>query len=83
MFFHLPSFMLGYAAGLGTGLVLPRLRPVAVEVMTALHRLVDDVAGRVATVREDFEDVVAEARERVRRADAKGSRAPVTPQASA
>jgi hypothetical protein len=65
--FHVPSFALGYVAGLGTGLALPRLRPVAVEIVTAVHRFVDDVAGRIATVREGLEDVVAEARERVRR----------------
>jgi hypothetical protein len=68
MRFHLPSFLLGYAAGLGTGLVLPRLRPVAVEVAAALHKFAGDVAARVAAVREDLEDVVAEARFRVQQA---------------
>jgi hypothetical protein len=87
MFFHVPSFLLGYAAGLGTGLVLPRLRPVALEVATALHKFGDDLAARVATVREDLEDVVAEARARLRKTPAapngEGAAAPATPQASA
>lgn len=82
MFFHLPSFLLGYAAGLGTGLVLPRLRPVALEVVTATQRFMDDVAARVANVRESFEDVVAEARERVRGTSARAETAK-TPQATA
>jgi hypothetical protein len=61
MFFHLPSFMLGYAAGLATGLVVPRLRPVAVELATSLHKFATEVAVRAAAVREDVEDLWAEA----------------------
>jgi hypothetical protein len=83
MFFHLPSFLLGYAAGLGTGLVLPRLRPVALEIATAMHKFGDDLAGRVASVRESLEDVVAEARLRARTpAGANGEEA-ATPRATA
>jgi hypothetical protein len=83
MFFHLPSFLLGYAAGLGTGLVLPRLRPLAVEVASAALKFVDDVATRTAAVREDLEDLVAEARARVRGARAPREPSVPTPQASA
>ncbi|HVI95173.1 MAG TPA: hypothetical protein VM753_14265 [Anaeromyxobacter sp.] len=87
MFFHLPSFLLGYAAGLGTGLVLPRLRPVALEVASAVFRFADDLAARVASVREDLEDVMAEARIRVRKAavgtDGEAATATATPHARA
>ncbi len=83
MVFHVPSFLLGYAAGLATGLVLPRLRPVAVEVMASIHRFADDVASRVATVRETLEDVVAEARERARRRPAPAPDAANVPHATA
>ncbi len=83
MMFHLPSFLLGYASGLATGVVLPRLRPVAVEVVTAAYAFVDEVAVRVAAVREDVEDIVAEARERVRTAARRGDGEDVIPEAKA
>ncbi|HTP29051.1 MAG TPA: hypothetical protein VMK12_25745 [Anaeromyxobacteraceae bacterium] len=67
MFFHLPSFLLGYAAGVATGVFLPRLRPIAVEVAAAAQRFGADVVAKAATLREDIEDLWAEARHRAKR----------------
>ncbi len=66
MRFHLPSFMLGYGAGAVSVLAGKRLRPFLVEVATAVYGLVESVGARIATQREDLEDVLAEARERAR-----------------
>lgn len=66
MKFHLPSFLLGYVAGGASVLVARQLRPLIVEVATAAYRLVDAVAARVATRREDLQDLLAEARARAR-----------------
>lgn len=62
----LPSFLAGYVAGAGTVLLGRQLRPLLVQLATAGYRLVDAVAARVATRREDLEDLFAEARARAR-----------------
>lgn len=69
MRFHWPSFVLGYAAGLGSAALSERLRPLLVELAAVAYRAVDGVAARVVMLREDLEDVLAEARARVRGPD--------------
>lgn len=66
MKFHLPSFLIGYAAGAGTVMMGKHLRPVLLEVATVGWRFVDAVAARAAIRQEDFEDLIAEARARAR-----------------
>jgi hypothetical protein len=66
MLFHLPSFVLGYASGLFTALVAPRLKPMALDIAAAGYRLFDALAVRAARGREDLEDLLAEARARAR-----------------
>ncbi len=78
MRFHLPSFMLGYGAGAVSVLAGKRLRPFVMEVATTVYGIVDAVAARVATKREDWEDLLAEARERAR-ARAAGTPPPTRP----
>jgi len=68
MRFHLPSFLVGYAAGVASAVLAPRLRPLALDVAAAAYRLFDSVAVRVARGREDIEDLLAEARARARQA---------------
>ena len=75
MRFHLPSFMLGYGAGAVSVLAGRRLRPFAVEVASAVYRLVDAIGARFAMQREDLEDLLAEARARVRTGRERGARA--------
>ena len=66
MRFHLPSFLIGYAAGATTAVFWSRLRPLALELATAAYRTFDIVTARVVARREDFEDLLAEARARAR-----------------
>jgi hypothetical protein len=66
MRFHWPSFLLGYAAGAGSAMAWDHIRPLIVEVAAATYRAFDAAAARVVIVREDFEDLLAEARARVR-----------------
>jgi hypothetical protein len=66
MTFHLPSFALGYAAGVGSAVAWDRIRPVLVQVAAAAYRAFDAATARVVMVREDVEDILAEARARVR-----------------
>lgn len=66
MKFDLPSFLLGYGAGVGTMLVGKHLRPLLLEVATAGYRFVDMVAARAAMKQEDLEDLMAEAKARAR-----------------
>jgi hypothetical protein len=66
MRFHLPSFIIGYAAGAGTAALADRFRPLAVEIATSVYRAFDALAARLVIVREDVEDVLAEARARAR-----------------
>ena len=66
MRFHLGSFAMGYAAGLGSAAVAPRLRKLGVALATAVFRAVDGLAVRAARKREDLEDMLAEARARAR-----------------
>jgi hypothetical protein len=58
--------MIGYAAGAGSAMAWSRLRPLAVEVAAAAYRAFDAAAARLVIVREDVEDILAEARARVR-----------------
>jgi hypothetical protein len=69
MRFHWPSFLLGYAAGIGTAALAEQLRPLLVELATAAYRAVDAAAARLVMVREDVEDILAEARARARGSD--------------
>jgi hypothetical protein len=72
MNFHLPSFLLGFAAGAAGTALWERLRPVAVELASAGYELGENLWNRVATLQEDAEDVLAEARARsTRRAPAR------------
>lgn len=67
MKFHWPSFLLGYGAGASTVLLGKHVRPVLVEVATAVYRFMDGVAAKAAMRQEDLEDLLAEARARARR----------------
>jgi hypothetical protein len=64
MRFHLPSFLLGCLTGATVKTLSTRLRPVAVEVAAAAYQVLDVVRGHAARRREDFEDLLAEARAR-------------------
>ena len=66
MNFHLPSFLLGYASGAATVVIGQHLRPVAVEAAAAAFQAAESVAARFAVMREDVEDLLAEARARAR-----------------
>ena len=66
MRFHLPSFLIGLAAGAGGAAVADRLRPVVLELATASYRVWDAAMLRVARRREDLSDLLAEARARAR-----------------
>ena len=66
MRFHVPSFMLGLGIGASGAALAPRLRPVAVELVTGCYRIVDAVMLRVARTRENASDLIAEARARAR-----------------
>jgi hypothetical protein len=76
MNFHLPSFLLGYASGAATVLIGQQLRPLAVEVVAAAYQAADAVAARVAMLREDVDDMLAEARARARGRTARAARGP-------
>jgi hypothetical protein len=75
MKFHWPSFMIGCAVGAGAMLVGNRLRPVLVEVATAVYELTDTVIARLTMVREDVDDALAEARAQARTRAASRTRA--------
>jgi len=67
MRFHLPSFLIGYGAGVASALLAPRLKPVAQALATAGYRFADAIAVAVARRREDLSDLMAEARARAGR----------------
>ena len=73
------------APGVGAGavLLLPRLRPVLVELATAAYKFADSVSARLAMRREDLEDVLAEAKARARGAVAKEPTPVAVPQSAA
>jgi hypothetical protein len=84
MKFHFSSFVLGCAVGAGAVLLAPRIRPVLVELATAAYKFLDTVSAQLAMKREDLEDVLAEAKARVRGAVAKEPMpVPAAPPASA
>jgi hypothetical protein len=62
----MPSFLIGLAAGAGGAAVADRLRPVVLELATASYRVWDAAVLRLARGREDFSDLLAEARARAR-----------------
>jgi hypothetical protein len=66
MKFHLPSYLLGVATGVGGAALAPRLRPIALELATGFYRALDAAVARVARGREDLSDLLAEARARAR-----------------
>lgn len=66
MIFHLPSFLLGYVSGVATVVFARQLKPIAVELGRVATHLTDDVLARVAMLREDAEDAIAEGRARAR-----------------
>jgi len=66
MRFHLPSFLLGVAAGASGAAIAPRLRPLVLEIVTDCYRVFDAAMLRIARTREDVSDLVAEARARAR-----------------
>lgn len=67
MNFHFPSFLIGVAVGAGGTAVWDRVRPIAVELASAGYELGESVWGRVSTLQEDAEDVLAEAHGRAAR----------------
>jgi len=66
MRFHLPSFLLGVATGASGAALAPRIRPLVLEIATDCYRVIDAAMLRVARGREDFSDLLAEARARAR-----------------
>ncbi|HEX5062682.1 MAG TPA: hypothetical protein VFV99_25090 [Kofleriaceae bacterium] len=66
MRFHLPSYLLGVATGASGAAIVPRLRPVVMEIASGCYRLVDAVTFRAARARENFSDFLAEAHARAR-----------------
>jgi hypothetical protein len=66
MTFHWPSFLLGYASGAGTVLLARHLRPLLIELASGAYQAADAVAARLAITREDFDDLLAEAKARAR-----------------
>jgi hypothetical protein len=74
MRFHVPSFLLGAIAGASGAALAPRLRPLALELATGCYRLADAAMLRVARSRENFADLLAEARARARATLAGGVR---------
>ena len=66
MRFHLPSFLLGAATGATGAALAPRLRPLALEVATGCYKIFDAAMLRLARSRENFSDLLAEARARAR-----------------
>ncbi len=68
MKFHLPSFVLGCAAGYAAKSVSGHLRPLALELASVAYKVADAVATRLVRRKEDLEDLLAEARARVKRA---------------
>jgi hypothetical protein len=66
MRFHFPSFVLGFGAGAASATLGRRLRPLALELATAVYQVFDGVAARTAMFREDVDDLVAEARAQAR-----------------
>ena len=57
---------LGFASGYATAKLTPRLRKLGLELATVGYRLFDGLTMRMARKREDLEDLIAEARARVR-----------------
>jgi hypothetical protein len=66
MKFHWPSFVLGWGVGLATVQLSRHLRPVLLEASTAAYHIVDELVARAVMLREDAEDLLAEARARAR-----------------
>jgi hypothetical protein len=66
MRFHVPSFVLGFLTGMTAKAIAPRIRPVALDIATVAYRLARTVTTHAARRREDFEDLLAEARARAR-----------------
>ena len=66
MTFHVPSFVLGVAAGAGGAALAPRLRPLALDLATGCYRVFDAAMVKIARAREDVSDLLAEARARAR-----------------
>jgi hypothetical protein len=66
MKFHLPSYLLGVATGVGGAALAPKLRPIALEIATSFYRAADAVMVRLARGRENLSDFLAEARARAR-----------------
>jgi hypothetical protein len=66
MKFHLPSYFLGVATGASGAALAPRLRPVVLELATGCYRIADALMVRLARSRENFSDLLAEARARAR-----------------
>jgi hypothetical protein len=64
MMFHLPSFLVGCGVGFATRSLSEHFRPVVREIATAGYRLAGALTTRAARAREDFEDLLAEARAR-------------------
>lgn len=65
MRFHLPSFFVGFSAGVTAVLVGRELKPIAVEGAAGVYQLWDALWARAAMLREDIEDILTEARARV------------------
>lgn len=66
MRFHLPSFLLGAVTGASGAALAPKLKPIVLELATGFYRVADAAMLRVARGRENFSDLLAEARARAR-----------------
>lgn len=62
MRFHIPSFLIGVAAGASGAALAPRLRPIVLELASDCYRVFDAIMLRLARGREDLSDLLAEAR---------------------
>jgi hypothetical protein len=75
MKFHLPSFLIGLAAGVAATTLWSRFRPALLEIATAAYEAGDALWARAATLGEDAEDLLAEAQSTARARGAKRRKA--------
>lgn len=74
MKFHWPSFLIGLAAGAAAVTAWTRFRPALVEIATAAYDAGDALWTRAASLGEEAEDVLAEARAAARTRGARARR---------
>ncbi|MGD9765794.1 MAG: hypothetical protein AB7V27_19030 [Candidatus Binatia bacterium] len=83
MKFHVPSFLMGFAAGIAGSTILSRFRPLLTELASAGYAALDALSARAAVLGENVEDLLAEARSSARTRGARAreahTRRPVRP----